>query len=709
MPRNLRDIWADDPVQENDSPENAGSSAELWDDETPETVRLDPPAASVSSGLDADRIWERDREQPPPEPPARLPNGRRPSSDTSRVRKSRRRRLLRPRVVVVLLVVLLVADAAWATLSLKGALESTRDELQAGRDSLALGEVGRAENNFERASAGTNDANAALQHPTMWLASAIPIIKDDVAAVRAVTDASELATESGQTAVEMAQAIGVGKGGFATSFYDQGRLNLESLEGSVPYLDRIVESLTSAETRLADAPDANLGVISEAVSTATQRVSSAADSAVKGSDLFGVLPAMLGQGAERRYLLAFQTPSEARGTGGLVGLLGELSVKDGKIELEYVRPYADVFPNVIPRVDAPEWYEEQYGQLFATRQWQQANLAADFPTAARVMLRMIQSQTGDELDGVLAMDPIALSDMLAATGPVSGEGSDMLLDETNAAEFLLKDSYVDFENPKDQSAFLSALVEQFWGKVAAGELDSGSFLSAAGHAAGTGHLKVFDTASEHQDALEKVHVDGGIGSYGPNTQLVVHNQLGAIKIDYYLRREVDTQIRLDETGTAHVTTTVTMRNTAPDGPPSLLLGPHYPTDPPGLNRMLLSVVLPETADQIETFIDGKQSVPDDGMETTHPVVSDFLEIPSGEKEIYKVTYEIPRLVSAVESGASLRLTLQMQTTVEPEKLSTTIIPPNGYELESPTGVTTATYSRQSSARTQFLEVSLVER
>jgi Protein of unknown function (DUF4012) len=607
-----------------------------------------------------------------------------------------------------MLVVLLVADAAWATLSLKGALESTRDELQAGRDSLALGEVGRADNNFESAGAGTNDANAALQHPTMWLASAIPIVKDDVAAVRAVTDASELATQSGQTAVEMAQEIGVSEGGFATSFYDQGRLNLESLEGSVPYLDRIVQSLSSAEARLADAPDANLGVIAEAVRTATLRVSSAADSAVKGSDLFGVLPAMLGQDEERRYLLAFQTPSEARGTGGLIGLLGELSVTDGQIKLEYVRPYREVFPDVIPPVEAPGWYEEQYGQLYATRQWQQANLSADFPTAAQVMLRMIESQTGDKLNGVLAMDPIVLTDMLGATGAVSAEGSDVVLDETNAAEFLLKDSYVDFENQKDQSAYLSSLVEQFWGKVAAGELDSGAFLSAAGSAASTGHLKVFDSTDEHQDALEKVHADGGIGSYGPNTQLVFHNQLGAIKIDYFLRRKVDTQIRLDDAGTAHVTTTVTMRNTAPDGPPSLLLGPHYPNDAPGLNRMLLSVALPETAEQIETFIDGKQSTPDEGMETTHPVVSDFLEIPSGKTKTYEVTYELPKAVSTVEDSDTFELTLQRQPSATPDILRVTITPPKGFSIMDPVGQAGSTYTERSAPRaTRTATVSIV--
>jgi len=684
VPRNLQDLWADDPVEETKSSEKDGVGAGLWDDDAPPTEKSDPPAPDVSSGLDPNRIWERDRARPPPHPPTRSPNGRQPSPGARSSRRSRRLRL-RPRVVILVLVVLLMADAAWASISLKGALESTRDELQAGRDALALGQVSAAEGHFARAGDGANDAEAALKHPTMLLASAIPVVKDDVAAVQAVEDASALATESGQTAIEMAKAIGVGEGGFATSFYDRGRLNLDALEGSVPYLDRIVESLGSAEARLADAPDANLGIIADAVSTASERVSSAADSAVKGSDLFEVLPGMLGQGGERRYLLAFQTPSEARGTGGLVGLIGELSVNDGKIELEYVRPYSEVFPDVIDPVDAPKWYEEQYGQLYATRQWQQANLTSDFPTAAKVMLRMIESQTGDQLNGVLAMDPIVLGDMLAATGPLTAEGSDQALDSTNAAEFLLKDSYVEFEVPEAQSAYLSSLVEQFWGKVAAGDLDSGAFLSAAGNAASTGHLKVFDRKNEHQDALEKVHVDGGIGSYGPNTQMVFHNQLGAIKIDYYLRREVDTQIRLDEAGAAHVTTTVTMRNTAPDGPPSLLLGPHYPSDPPGLNRMLLSVALPETAEQIETFIGEKQSTPDEGMESSHRVVSDFLEIPSGETATYQVTYRLPGALSSVEEGASLQLAFSKQSTVRPDELRVTIEPPAGFQLLGSTG------------------------
>ena len=49
-------------------------------------------------------------------------------------------------------------------------------------------------------------------------------------------------------------------------------------------------------------------------------------------------PGMLGADAPRTYLVLFTTPSEARGLGGFVGSYAELTVDDGQLDAEQLRP-----------------------------------------------------------------------------------------------------------------------------------------------------------------------------------------------------------------------------------------------------------------------------------------------------------------------------------------------------------------------------------
>jgi len=54
---------------------------------------------------------------------------------------------------------------------------------------------------------------------------------------------------------------------------------------------------------------------------------------------------------------------------------------------------------------------------------QDVNLSPDFPTAAALFAKMYTGRTGTAVDGVVAIDPVALSYLLEGTGPVDvGDG-----------------------------------------------------------------------------------------------------------------------------------------------------------------------------------------------------------------------------------------------------------------------------------------------
>ena len=74
------------------------------------------------------------------------------------------------------------------------------------------------------------------------------------------------------------------------------------------------------------------------------------------------------------------------------------------------------------------------------------NLSPHFPYAAQLMLSMWQRQFGQKLDGVIAIDPVALSYLLAVTGPVKlADGSSVT--SANVADLMMRSIYVKWPLP----------------------------------------------------------------------------------------------------------------------------------------------------------------------------------------------------------------------------------------------------------------------
>ncbi|WP_307424178.1 DUF4012 domain-containing protein [Pseudarthrobacter defluvii] len=118
-----------------------------------------------------------------------------------------------------------------------------------------------------------------------------------------------------------------------------------------------------------------------------------------------------------------QNNAEARASGGIPGALAVLTLEQGKLSLGAQSSAAELgaFSPSLP-VDL------QQQQIFSTRlgkYMQDVNLTPDFPTAAAVAQSMWEKKTGQHVDGVVSIDPVVLSYILQATGPVPMHGPDL--------------------------------------------------------------------------------------------------------------------------------------------------------------------------------------------------------------------------------------------------------------------------------------------
>ena len=579
-------------------------------------------------------------------------------------------------MLVVLLA--LAGDGVYVALRLKSSLRAAADDLDAGADLVRDVELRRAQSSFVSALTSAEAARSATGHPAFALASLLPPLSNDLNAVDVLADVASNSAHAGISVVDGADALGASDDDLAGTVFRDGQVRFDALEQAAPFLEDAADQLEESEELLGALANPRFGAVRDALATAKDRVGDAHSSADRAQILFDALPGLFGKGESRSYLLAFQSPSEARATGGLIGLYGILSARNGRIQLEEINYIGDLLRPPPPPVDAPQWFREHYGPLDSLRSVQQVNESPHFPVVSEVLLSIYEAKKGARPDGVIAMDPIALGYMLEGMKPLRAQGLDVDVTSENAAQIILHDSYLAFPTPEAQNLYLGDIIGKFWKRVQDGDMEAGPFAQGFAKAVRTQHLKVYSSRPEEEDALRRLDAEGDYTDEGDHVQMLFHNNYAASKVDYFLERDVDTSIRLQADGSAHVAVSVDLENSAPAGPPSDLLGRFaFKGYRPGFNGMFLNLVMPREATVYRFLQNGEQSAyildEDDGF----PVAWDLVELDPGESSNVTIRYRVPSVFEETAQGARYQLKLLPQALVRPDSYTVEVFPPEG--------------------------------
>lgn len=647
------------------------------------------PAAGEDRG---GAVWRGDEGRktsapsPVPAPPVRrVPVPARPAAARPRRRASRRASVVRTGLLTLLLLaVLLAADGIYAGLKLKSALQESARRLEQGVELFREGDIATAREELDEALDRASEAEDLARHPSVVLATVLPVIGRDARATVAIVEAGHEVATAGLAAADGASLLGLDRDGFAESVFAGGRVDLEPLDAAAEPVARAADALERARRYLAAAPRPNVELIRTSLADGIERVDEALDVARKGRALVTSLPGLLGGESDRRYLLVFQTPSEARGGGGVAGLYGIVDASNGALRLGRIEPYYELFRPRRDPVDAPGWFAASYGAQGALTEWPQANVSPNFPAVARVMAEMYEAESGRSVDGVLAMDPVALASLMRATGPLDVPGGPgggpVSVTSENVVELLLHDSYLGFPTEASQDSFLTEVVDRFWSRLRSDGVDARALGEGVAEAVDTQHLKAWVVPRAEQDALAELGLPGAYPGTGPQTQLVFNNNYGINKVDYFLERSITSTVELSADGAAHVTTSVEMHNGAPRGPRSLLLGLSGNGTPAGTNRMMLSFLLPEGASVTSLSVGGSERSPLFYDDEGHPVAWLVTDVPAGGSEAATLTYDVEGAASFDGRIGDYELSFVPQATVNPDEITVTLIPPDGFSF-----------------------------
>ncbi|KQW48541.1 hypothetical protein ASC77_07260 [Nocardioides sp. Root1257] len=251
-----------------------------------------------------------------------------------------------------------------------------------------------------------------------------------------------------------------------------------------------------------------------------------------------VLPTMLGADSPQNYLLVFQNNAEIRATGGLPGAVSLVRADQGAVSMTRqvaASSFGYTDEPVLPLTSAEE---EIYGDILGTF-FLNANLQPDFSRASDLWKARWEQVYPEKIDGVLSIDPVAISYLLAATGPVEVDG--VKLSEDNVVDELLHDTYVRYADPAEQDAFFRAVASAMFDKISSGTESPRDLIAGLARGADEHRLFVHDFDDTVQAGIEGTAVAGDLvtdAGSAPQVGVYLTDGTGS-KMSYFLRYDVN--------------------------------------------------------------------------------------------------------------------------------------------------------------------------
>lgn len=405
-----------------------------------------------------------------------------------------------------------------------------------------------------------------------------------------------------------------------------GRLDVAALRREEPALSKIAADAARINIEAKAISDPRyLAVLSEARSQLQAQTSDIAQLLGNTALAAKLAPSMMGADGPRSYFMAFQTNAEARGTGGLLGGFGVLRFDNGQPSVDTLGPNTDLNKPFYP-ISIDLEFQQQYGFTNPTTDYRNSNQSAHFPWAAQSWKSMWEQQTGMKVDGVIAIDPVVLSYILGATGPIVMPDGETVT-ENNVVELTESTLYARF--PTDQAArkqYLQDIATEVVKKLTKPVESPRKLLEALGRAVSQRRISVWSSSPSDQQLLEETPLAHVIPNDPAPYAEVVINNLGGNKIDYYLDRQIEYVADGCDGNTRLSTVTVRLTNKLadPSGLPDYVVGklgfiPSLAENVPR-GAMLTSVRLLATKDAqiVSALVNGKRIRVYGGTERGHP-------------------------------------------------------------------------------------------
>jgi hypothetical protein len=357
------------------------------------------------------------------------------------------------------------------------------------------------------------------------------------------------------------------------------------------------------------------------------------------------------------YLLLMGNNAEMRAGSGDFLEVGALTTQDGQLHLANINQTVNI-PVPAGKVTATGDLEARWGWLKPGQDWRNLGFTPQFDVNAPLAAQMWQAETGQQVDGVIAVDVETLHQILLVTGPVTlSDGT--VVNADNVVQLLTHDQYEGLvDQPTGQQAKAEAGREDKLGSLAQAALDAlenekldlKSLSTAMTTATQGRHLLMWSK----QPNVQTTWVQAGVaGQLEPDSLMTGVINRGANKLDQYLSVDSDLDLKTQGKRTFG-TLTVHLHNTTPLGQSQFIAGPF-----PGLGTVygeylgVLAVNLPGYASSVR--IDGNPPLDALGAEGPTWVIATPVDIKAGQAQQVVVRFTLPQATGQMRVLPTARL------------------------------------------------------
>jgi len=249
-------------------------------------------------------------------------------------------------------------------------------------------------------------------------------------------------------------------------------------------------------------------------------------------------PILAGANGPKKYLISFQNSAEARGTGGILGAFAIVEMNKGNLKVLRTGSNASLYSMSISTlpIDMPQEFLRLYGNNPGILQ--NSNLSPHFPYGAEIWMGLWKKAYNEDLDGVIAVDPSALSYILKATGPIELPNGEKITAENVVSETLER-AYKRFEKDnKARKDYLVQILNAAAAKLVAQDFDKRKMVAGLVQGIIEHRILIYSTDKKAEEILSRSRVAGYMSKEPNNEFRTVIQNIDASKLDYYLDRDV---------------------------------------------------------------------------------------------------------------------------------------------------------------------------
>src|SRR3989338_11084663 len=273
----------------------------------------------------------------------------------------------------------------------------------------------------------------------------IPIAGWYVADIQRGVDAAIYGLNAAQTLTDAvtpyADVLGLkGKGTFLGGTAQERLASvIDTLSKVTPQLDSVGQDLGKARLQIDKIqawryPDILPGKPGTKIKNAKNAIDQIETFVVDTRPLIDVLPKIMGQDKEKKYLILFQNDKELRPTGGFITAYAVFRVNKGTLTSEGSNDIYELDNTLLKRIPAPAPIIN-YLPNVPTLNLRDSNLSPDYLSSMTLFEELYEATSAKkEIDGIIALDTEFVLNLMEVLGPIEAYGTKFTKDKVDACD-----------------------------------------------------------------------------------------------------------------------------------------------------------------------------------------------------------------------------------------------------------------------------------